>query len=81
MDAINSPEHKQWNTAIDKEMNNLVEHQAYELVPTTDAPHNHRIIGSQARLLAQGDVDCRTSWAPVGRISSILVVPAHRVRA
>ena len=67
-DAINSPEHKEWKAAIDKEMNSLKEHQVYELVPITSVPKDNKIIGSRfvfkqktdgrfkARLVVQGYV-------------------------
>ena len=46
-DAINSPEHKEWKAAFDKEMDSLKEHQVYELVPITSVPKDTNIIGSR----------------------------------
>ena len=46
-DAINSPEHKEWEIAIDKEMDNLKDHDVYDLVLITSVPHDNKIIGSR----------------------------------
>ena len=46
-DGINSPEHKKWKIAIDKEMNSLKDHDVYDLVPITSVPHDNKIIGSR----------------------------------
>ncbi|CAN0181201.1 unnamed protein product, partial [Laminaria digitata] len=54
-DAINSPEHKEWKSTIDKEMNSLKEHQVYELVPITSVPKDNKIIGSRFVLKQKTD--------------------------
>lgn len=67
-EAINSPEAKQWEAAIGKEMASLAKHKVYKMVPIDSVPKDEKILGTRfvfkqkadgslkVRLVVQGHV-------------------------
>ncbi|CAN0248435.1 unnamed protein product, partial [Ectocarpus sp. 12 AP-2014] len=46
-EAMELPETKIWKAATDKEMKSLQDLKVYKLVPRTDVPAGHKVIGSK----------------------------------
>ena len=66
-DAVKSPQWKDWQGAIQKEMDSLKQHDVYKLVNISSVPKGEKIIGSRFFFKQKAD----------GRFKARLVVQGH----
>ena len=66
-DAVKSPQWKDWQIAIQKEMDRLLQHDVYKLVIVSNVPKGEKIIGSRFVFKHKAD----------GRFKAGLVVQGH----
>ncbi|CAN0395059.1 unnamed protein product, partial [Ectocarpus sp. 13 AM-2016] len=65
---MSSPHREEWKGACSKEMDNLREHNAYNLVPLSSVPKGEKILGTKFVFKKKLD----------GRFKARLVVGGHR---
>ena len=54
-EALSSPEKEEWKKAMNSEMESISDNKVWELV---ELPEEKRVVGSKARLVAQGFSQC-----------------------